>query len=131
MSLTSRIPLYEIADRCSGDGISKFLRGTGTKNLGLRGVTPSKTNQFWPIYFLPMDNFATLKKNFFPFLQFSLLFFFLLGILGGMSHTEIFKGDTSPVTPCFRHLWIDVHPVSLSPCKIDHLHQTIPTTKFV
>ncbi len=49
----------------------KILRGTGTKKLGLRGVTPSKTNLFWPICLLPVDNFAT-------FLDFSFLFLIFL-----------------------------------------------------
>ncbi len=47
-----------------GDGDEKF------------GVTPSETHLFWPICLLTLDNFAT-------FLYFSILFFFLFGILGG------------------------------------------------
>ena len=43
----------------SGRWSSKFLKGTGTNNFGLRGVTPSKTHRFGLICFLPLENLAT------------------------------------------------------------------------
>ncbi len=64
--------------------------------LELRGVTTSKTHRFWPICFLPIyGQFCYFSWFFFPFLSFSLLFFFLLRILGGTSPyplTENFRG---------------------------------------
>ena len=55
----------------------------GTKNLVLRKVTPSKTHRFVPFVYC----LWRILLLFFIFLSlyFSLQFFFLLGILGGMS----------------------------------------------
>ena len=86
----------------TGGGSLKILRGTGTKILGLGGVTPSKTHEFWPICFLPLDNFTAFLDFSLLMLSFSLLFFFLLGISGGdVPLTENF-GWTRPC--CFHHL---------------------------
>ena len=41
----------------NGGGSSKNLRGTGSQNLGLRGVTPLKTHRLWPICLLPYFSF--------------------------------------------------------------------------
>ncbi len=75
---------FHLCNWTSGGGRSKFLRGTRTKKMGLRGVSPSKTHRFWPIGFLPMDNFAT-------FLDFSFLFFSFLYCFSSFS--EFLKGD--------------------------------------
>ena len=67
----------------SGGGSLKILRGTGTKNLGLRGVTPRKRVGFGPFVYCLWT--ILLLFSFFSFLFFIFIsyFFFLPGILGG------------------------------------------------
>ncbi len=55
----------------SGGESSKILKGTGMKNVGLRGVTHRKLIGFCPFTYYIMENFAT-------FLDFSFLFFIFL-----------------------------------------------------
>ncbi len=44
------------------------FEGDWDENIGVKGVTPSKTHQLWPICLLSMDNFAI-------FIDFSFLLF--------------------------------------------------------
>ncbi len=69
-----------------------------TKNLGLRGVTPSKPHQFLAHLFIGSGQCCYFSWFFFPFLDFCLLFFFLR-ILGGMSPSlKIWAAP--PSAPC-------------------------------
>ena len=67
----------------SGGGSSKLLRGTD-KMFWVKGDTPLKTQGFWPIRFLPIDNLTS-------FLDFSFLFLILLYF----SSSEFYRGWTS------------------------------------
>ena len=63
----------------------KNFERDGTKKL-LRGVTPSKTNWFWPICLLSIENFATFLIFIFLFFIFLFNFPFSLEFEGGSTH---------------------------------------------
>ena len=103
--------MYNVYIMASGGGSSEFLRGTGTTNLGLKGVTPLKTHRFWPIYFLPMNNFAIFLD--FSFLFFSFLYYFLpsQNCRGDIPPLKIL-GGTPPSTACvYGLIRFDYHSV--------------------
>ena len=80
----------------SSNRSSKILRSTGTKNLGLRGVTPQKLISFGPPH---MDNFAI-------FLDFSYFFSCIClppwNIRGVSPLTENFRRGYVPPSPALH-----------------------------
>ena len=72
----------------------KFWGRQGRKN-GIKGVSPSKNNQFLAHLLAAYGEFYYFSLFFFPFLYFSLPFFSLFGILGGCPPTKNFRGDTT------------------------------------
>ena len=72
------------------------LEGDGGWEIGIKGVTPSKTHQFWPICLLPMVDFA----HFLSFLYFFSYFFVLPhDFRGDVPPTENFRGRHVPPSP--------------------------------
>ena len=107
---------YQSHFRPSGGGSSKSLTGTGTKNLELRVVTPSKTRRLWPICLLPMDNFASFLSLISP--PVSLFFLLFVFLLGRCPPHWTFRGPPPPLSsPVFRprklkenhnYCWIEI-----------------------
>ena len=83
--------------RNSGSRSSKILKGTGTKKLGLRGATPPKLIGFRSFVSNSLRTILLFSWFFFPFLGFTLPFFFLLGISEGEGHSLLkFLGGHVP-----------------------------------
>ena len=74
----------------------EIFEGDGDEQFGDKEGFHSKTHRFGFICFLPMENLATVLDFFFHFLDFSLLFFFIVGFyLEGTSPSlKILGGDT-------------------------------------
>ena len=85
------------------------FEGNGDEKFGVKGGYPLEKSSVLAHFFTAYGKFYYFSWFFFPFLDFSLLFFFLLGILGGGSSPSLKilggggEGDTSPRV---RRLWI-------------------------
>ncbi len=66
--------LINVPNHCPVAAKLKIFGEDGDEKIGVKGVTPSKSHQFWPICLLPVENFATFVDFSFLFLNFSPIF---------------------------------------------------------